>query len=368
MAYVPEHFAPEVVEKINKPKKKIHFFGIFLLILFTLLMAFSVKVWDYTWAQLEVYEQNHIKYAEEAFMEKFRLNRIDEILDEKQLQYDTFNTRDEYKKYMLDIFGGDYTGAKSVKGRTLEDGSVLYDVYLGNTKFCQYKVSPKQDGGWTYSVEDNFADLFVKTKSFKAYVPEDAQVFADGIKLDSGYISNEKYEIHDFDDLDDKTLIPRFKVYDSGSIFLNEPQVDIMTADSGEMIITEGKGAYYALPKPTDEQLAEIKKTAEEAAIVYAKYITQDDKFASLEKYLVKESEFYRKVRNFYHDWYRDHTVTYENVEFSDITMYNENCFKLHIEFDYHVDIGYKTNDYDVEYTMCMIKQDGIWKIAGMIM
>ncbi|MGN0675034.1 MAG: hypothetical protein ACI4KG_04745 [Oscillospiraceae bacterium] len=368
MAYIPQHYYPEDAEKASEPKKKFHFFPIFLLALFTVLMYLSTLVWNYTWQQLEIYEANHIKYAEEAFMEKFRLNRIDDILDEKAPEYDIFNSRDEYMQYMLDTFGSDYTSAKSVKGKTLDDGSVLYDVYLGNIKFAGYTVTPKSSGGWTYSAEDLNDSLFVKTKSFKACVPVGAKAYANGVQLEKSFISEEKYEIHDFDDLDDKSLIPQFEVYETGNIFLNEPEILITCADGGDMTVTEEKGVYYALPVPTEEQTAELKAAAEEAAIVYAKYITKDTSFESLKKYLVSDSEFYRRIKNFYHDWYRDHTVTYDNVEFSDITMYNENCFRLHIAFDYHVNIGYKVNDYDVEYTMCMIKLDGEWKIASMIM
>lgn len=365
MSYTAEHFA-ESSAKV-KPKKKRHIYSIVLLGIFTLLMFLSTLVWNFTWEQLELYEAGHIRHAEEKLSEKFRLNQIDVILDEKCLEYDLLNRREDYLTYMLDVFGNDYTSAKMIKGRTLEDGSVLYDVWLGNTKFAEYTLF-KDGDNWDYTSADLNEELFVKTHSVKAVVPEGAEVLANGEILGSEFISSETYEIHDFDDLDDKGLIPRFTVYDTGNIFISEPDVKVYGKNGQELVLAEDKKVLRALPEPTAEQLAEIKAAAEESALAYAMYITQDTSFEPLKKYLVADSELYRRIKGFYHDWYRDHTTTYDNVVFSDIVMYDEEHFTLHIEFDYHVNIGYRVNDYEVEYTMSLIKIDGEWKIAGMIM
>ncbi len=364
MSKTAEHF----IEAPAAPKrKKRHIFSIFLLVFFTVLMFLSTRVWSYAWDFLENYESNHIRHAEEAFMEKFRLNRIDEILDEKAIQYDEYNRREDYMSYMLEVFGRDYTSAKSVKGRTLEDGSVCYSVYLGSVLFAEYTLSPLSEGGWSCTPSDLNDELFVKTHGVKLFVPEGAEVRFNGAAADSGFVSSEVYETHDYDDLDDKGLIPKFTVYDTGNIFISEPTAEVYK-NGVKLSLTKEKDGFLALPQPTEEQLAEIKAAAEEAALTYAMYITQDISFEPLKQYLVTESEFYRRIKGFYHDWYRDHTTTYDNVVFSDIVMYDETHFKLHIDFDYHVNIGYRTNDYDVEYTMCLIKLDGEWKISGMIM
>lgn len=363
-----EHFA-ETLAKTDKakPKKKRHIYSIFLLGFFTVLMFLSTLVWDFTWEQLELYEAGHIRHAEENLSEKFRLNQTDVILDEKSIEYDRFNRREDYMTYMLDVFGNDYTSAKMIKGRTLEDGSVLYDVWLGNTKFAEYTLFKNGDY-WDYTSADLNDQLFVKTHSVKVVVPERAEVRANGEILGGEFVSAEEYTVHDFDDLDDKSLIPRFTVYDTGAIFISEPEVRVYGENGKELVLAEEKKILRALPEPTAEQLAEIKAAAEESALAYAMYITQDTSFEPLKKYLVEDSELYRRIKGFYHDWYRDHTTTYDNVVFSDIVMYDENHFTLHIEFDYHVNIGYRVNDYEVEYTMSLIKLDGVWKIAGMVM
>ena len=248
-----------------------------------------------------------------------------------------------------------------------EDGSVLYDVWLGNTKFAEYTLFKNGDN-WDYTSADLNDQLFVKTHSVKVVVPERAEVRANGEILGGEYVSAEEYTVHDFDDLDDKSLIPRFTVYDTGAIFISEPEVRVYGENGNELVISKEKKTLHALPEPTAEQLAEIKAAAEESALAYAMYITQDTSFEPLKKYLIADSELYRRIKDFHHDWYRDHTTTYDNVVFSDIVMYDEGHFTLHIEFDYHVNIGYRVNDYEVEYTMSMIKLDGEWKIAGMIM
>lgn len=181
MSYTAEHFAetPAKASKKEKPKKKRHIYSIVLLGIFTVLMFLSTLVWDFTWEQLELYEAGHIRHAEENLSEKFRLNQIDAILDEKCIEYDRFNRREDYMTYMLDVFGNDYTSAKMIKGRTLEDGSVLYDVWLGNTKFAEYTLF-KDGDNWDYTSADLNDNLFVKTHSVKVVVPEGAEVRANG--------------------------------------------------------------------------------------------------------------------------------------------------------------------------------------------
>ncbi len=365
--YIPEHFSEDDVRKYLKPKKRFHVFPIILLVLFTVMMYLTTLVWDYTWDRLEEYEAGNIKYAEEAFMEKYRMNCFEDIFAEKAVAADEFNGVDDYKEYMLDVYGSDYTDAQFVKGKTHDDGSVTYDIYLGNVHFAEYTVIP-EGNGWIYESEDMNDELFVKSVSVKICVPKGASVYANDTLLDKKYMTSEKYEIHDYDDHDDKTLIPQFEIYDTGDIFILEPEIKVCGTDGREMFLEEKDGMYYALPVLSEEALEEIKTISEKAAITYAMYITQDINFEAVEKYLVKESEFYRRIKNFYHDWYRDHTVTYDNVEFSDVVMYNDDMIKLHISFDYHVNIGYKINDYDVEYTMCMVRIDGEWKIASMVM
>lgn len=372
MKKAPEHFKGTESTVPPKPEKKRHTFSIVLLAFFTVLMFLSVCVWDYTWNRLEKYEATNIKRAEEDITEKFRLNKTDEILDEKAVEYDRFNRREDYMKYMLETFGSDYTGAELVKGRTGEDGTVQYEIYLGNVKFAEYSAVPVSGGnGWNCVPADLNDELFVKNHSVKIIVPEGAEVLANGTVLGKEFISAEKYEIHGYDGLDDKTLIPCFTVYDTGKIFISEPEVRAFDKNGRELAIADGEKdlqALIALPEPDGAQLAEIKSAAEKSALTYAMYITQDTSFEPLKQYLVPDSELYRRIKGFYHDWYRDHTTTYDNVVFSDIVMYDEEHFSLHIEFDYHVNIGYRTNDYAVAYTMCLIKLDGEWKIAGMIM
>lgn len=387
MKYVPEHFRPNE----PKPKKRSHAFGVFLILIFLLIIAFGVYVWKMEWKFLEKYEEHHISHAADALMEKYKANDVDAILNEKSPEYDRFNDRDDYLRYMEDTFGSDYTAAERVKGRTDKDGSVHYDVYLGNVKFASYTLSPDGNhdkfwnGGpidllpdnirsmlaredWVMSADNLNDQLFVKTYGFKVCVPKGAAVFADGISIGSDMLSDETYVIHDYDDLDDKSLIPQFEIFEAENIFLNEPVITVKAADGTDMQLTEKNGMLTALPVPSDALLAEVEEFSQKASLAYAMYITQDAPFSDAEIYIVKDSEFMRKVKNFWHDWYRSHTVSHDEFVFSDIVMYDEEHIKLNISFGYHVNIGYKVNDYDVEYTLMLIKLDGEWKIASMIM
>mgnify|MGYP004637989021 FL=1 len=68
------------------------------------------------------------------------------------------------------------------------------------------------------SADDLNDQLFVKTYGFKVCVPKGAAVFADGISIGSDMLSDETYVIHDYDDLDDKSLIPQFEIFEAENI------------------------------------------------------------------------------------------------------------------------------------------------------
>ena len=113
MSHTAEHFAetPAKTDK-SKPKKKRHIYPIFLLGFFTVLMFLSTLVWKFTWEQLELYEAGHIRHAEENLSEKFRLNQIDVILDEKCIEYDRFNRREDYMTYTSAFFISSHSSSK----------------------------------------------------------------------------------------------------------------------------------------------------------------------------------------------------------------------------------------------------------------
>lgn len=358
----------------NRKKKKVNIFAVIILCMFTVLLSASVILWNELWNFLVSYEKANEDYVINDYMQSYTNNDFTSVFTLMGVQYDDFNSEEDYIKFFKENYSDSLTEAKAIKTGS-ESGNLTYSVCVGeNTKISGFVLSP--DGnpdkyghqGWTVTTEQTAEKLFPKMCSAKVYVPKGTSVCVNGIKLGSKYLSSEEFSAKEYNDLDDETLRPAFEVYDTGDIFLNKPEVTAYDKAANLMKLTEKDGAYYAFATLSDEELENIKAFAEEFSVTYAKYVTKDVPFDNVIPYLVKESEYYRRVRAFYNEFYRDHTLTYDNVKFGEPIVYDDTHVVIDISFDYHVNIGYKTNDYDVKYTLILIKLDGKWKIASMML
>lgn len=355
-------------------KKKVNIFAVIMLCMFTILMTVSAIIWKELWSFLASYENTNEDYIIEDYMQVYENNDFEAVFELMGVQYDYFNSKEDYIEFFKENYADSLTEAKAVKTGSEKD-SLIYSVCVGdNIKISEFVLSP--DGnpnkyghqGWTTATELTAEKLFPKMHSAKIYLPVGSKACVDGKELDASFISSEEYSVKDYNDLDDETLRPAFEVYSTGDIFLNKPEVTVFDKAVSPMKLTEKAGAYYAYGTISDEELEKIKVFSENFSVTYAKYVTKDVPFDNVIPYLVTESEYYRRVRAFYNEFYREHTLTYDNVKFSEPVVYDDTHVKIDISFGYHVDIGYRTNDYDVKYTLILIKLNGEWKIASMML
>lgn len=373
--YKPIKQEPETVEEekvIPAKKRKSRIFALCMIIFCGLCLISSCFAWTKLWDFLESYETTNQKYAVDEYMKQYKSNDIVSILNILGVKYDDYNTESEYIKFFKKNYTEDVSQAIALKASTSNDVTT-YNVCINkNIKLSEFTLSP--DGkknkygheGWKAETIQTADELFPKYNSAKVYIPKGAVAYVNGTALTSKYRSSEDYSVKFYDGLDDTSLRPEFEVYDTGSIFLNVPQVTVKDADGNDMRIEEKNGSYYAYSSIDGAELEELKKYAENFSVTHAKFITKDTDFDSVSPYLVQESDYYRKVHSYWNEYYRQHTITYDNLKFSDPIVYDSNHVVIDISFGYHVDIGYMTNDYDVEYTLCLIKINGEWKIASM--
>ena len=375
-----QHYKPikqeaETIEEekaVSAKKKKPRIFALCMVIFGGLCLICSCFAWAKLWDFLESYETTNQKYAVDEYMMQYKNNDIPAILNILGVQYDDFNTENEYVKFFKENYTEDVSQAIALKAST-SNNVTTYNVCINkNVNISEFTLSPdgkKNDyghEGWKAETIQTADELFPKYNSAKVYIPKGATVYVNGTALTSKYLSSEDYSVKFYDGLDDTSLRPEFEVYDTGSIFLNAPQVSVKDSDGNDMRIEEKSGSYYAYSSIDNAELEELKKYAENFSVTHAKFITKDTDFDSVSPYLIQESDYYRKVHSYWNEYYRQHTITYDNLKFSDPIVYDSNQVVIDISFGYHVDIGYMTNDYDVEYTLCLIKINDEWKIASM--
>lgn len=354
--------------EMNSVKKKKSVFGSVVCIIFCLVFIGIAFTWNYLWLFLDAYEKTDSKYVTNEVMKPFLNNDISKILEMSGVQSDELNTHDDYIKYFKEHYCESLTVAQLVPAeKTAEiqkykiacDGKALFDVTLtrsGNADKYGFR-------GWSVKTDSNLT--FEKKHSVKAYVPQGAEVLANGVKIGENYLVKEEYSVPGYGGLPEGLSTPVFNVYMVDG-FLNKPTVDIlMNGEKADFSETE-KGTYYALQSPSEA----LKNTASQLvaadAVLYVKFITTDATFTELAERLVSNTDFYKAVRGFSNEWYIDHTFSSDNPEISELEVYDDNHFSALTEFTYYVKPlkGWHLTDYKVKYKIYYINTAEGWKIS----
>ena len=121
------------------------------------------------------------------------------------------------------------------------------------------------------------------------------------------------------------------------------------------------------LPIPKD-QIEGLKKLTETMTKKYAEFVAKDVSFAEFSPYLYKNTKLYDDLREFYNGWFTGHEkYGFEDVKFFGMQSFDDTHCVVGIEFKYFV---FKSNvrfDYHVKYNVYLLKVQGKWLIADLI-
>lgn len=357
-----DYFLP----KIKKGYRKASVFWPVLIIVFTIVFIGIVFVWNSLWNYLKAYEAHNPIHTVEKYVDFYKNGDISKILKSQGIKFDKFNDENQYYTYIKNTYGDNFKDIKALKTKS-EGKKLNYNVYLNDKKIAQLSLSPngKTDDynmeGWNISS----SSLYKKQYSAKIYIPEGNTPYLNNIKVTDEYKLDESYGIDDYNSLDDKSLLPKFVVYEVKEL-LNKPVVSVKDKNEKELKVTEKDGAYYALPQIDESLKKELEQLTEKIGSDYAKFSTSQIKFEDISPYLVKESSYYKRVKSFVNEWTKERKFSYDNVKFGQIIMYDDTHVVTDISFTYHINLGYKVNNYDVHYKMSLIKINGKWLVAEM--
>ncbi len=148
---------------------------------------------------------------------------------------------------------------------------------------------------------------------------------------------------------------------------VGQPQLQASMEGSGECRVEwQDKAATVYLPA-SEELQQQVTPLAQEVSQLYARFITQDASFTQLAAYLVKGTEFYTSLTQFYNGWYTTHdSYKFENLEISDFQMYSSDHLSCRAKFDYSVYRGSLQYDFPSTYILYCQRTDSGWKLANL--
>lgn len=351
-------------------QKKSKGFRIFFIFFILALVIISASALLTLWKALEVYEQcvpeNTVASITEILSGESRLSYIESTC---QAPLTPFESAQALAKATAESISGEIT---FIKKASSDDNTLTYDLKANKTKFAvlTLKKSPKKQ---LFGIEkwdmSNIEYTVAPEQSCIVRIPSDAKLLINGVEASDKYISNAQLPVDSFSNLPESLTVPYFIEYTVSDLF-EAPSIQVLNADSAplEAVADPQSGVYTAHDLLDESEKSTISELAEEVARTYAMFVTKDKTFASISKYLIKDSEYYKTLRHFDNSWYNDHEKTaFKNISEGNLTAYGADYISCDITFDYVLTRRGKEFVYNSSYTICFAKLDGEWKVSNIL-
>lgn len=351
-------------------KKKKPVFAIVMVILVILSAVAIVLTLRWLWDSLERYESGTPDTAMRDYLARLGSGDFDLILEDADFTADALNTGEDYKACLARNYDGIDPASPQIDFRLTtakgEEGWQQYLIFEAEQELGELWISPApEESGRKWLVRGAVGYL----PGYTVTAPQHLEVSVSGRKLDHSNAKIEEIAVPVFDFLPDEKARPKLVRYTTGQTLYSQ-EVAVTGPGGAPCVLQkeEGQGderrleAWESLPTEREE---EYRGLIEQAAKIYAAFITADAKFDELKPYLLPDTEFYEGVRTFYSGWYIDHdSFGYENISIEEITAWSEDTFSGHISFDYIIHQGWRVHTFPSSYHMSFIRSEGEWKLV----
>lgn len=244
----------------------------------------------------------------------------------------------------------DLDNPKIIKGET----SNSFYIYEKDKKILELSAI-KNGTDWEITEKENFVSpIFISA-------PKDSEVLIKNLKL---FPTSDKKEglSESYLQITDEKNLPNVNIYKISS-YLSMPELSLISEIGNNCEILKGDNNNIIMTLPISKKAEkEFRGKIEEVAKIYARYITNDAKFAELSKLLYKNTSYYNEVRLFFNDWYAHDSYDFKDVKVSNIIRTADNAFEGDIEFTYVQKKGRKEITFPSKYHIPFVFSDNKWQ------
>lgn len=310
------------------------------------------------WGQLDAFEKSSPENAIKEFINVLYTDTSPHAMQLANVKETEFFSELDYQKYMQENLG---TDPKKIIIVPLETNDTFskFQLFSADFGYVNLKLTKNKEGKFLIQQDE------IVLKSLKLTVPEYAKVLANGKLLDEKFKTDEKTPIKSFDTLKNKSKLPKQTSYNITG-FLKEPQIEIEGIDKKYMIEKKVDDVIQIEVLPTLVEKNEVEAIAKNASKAYVSFVNDDKSFPYFGKYLERQTEYYDKVKTFDNTWATDHTsIVFGEMQAENTMAYSPNHFVTTIKFDSIVKNKNKSRTYKNEYTISLIKENGIYKVVN---
>ncbi len=308
-----------------------------------------------------------------------RVNTVKSIVRESLEKGDIYTLKDKFAIKISDYetkenanaaFKEFIKGSKSfdiVKTAKLLDGaSNAFVIKSGNKKILTVYLKKGEKSGKfgldTYKVlSAELASELYKTVTVKTY---------STVKL-----SVNGKEVNETDAKDDKLpKLPKNVLPDNAITkqtlklenLLNE-KITLTAKENGKDLETEQSENLFVVKEALDETGKKYEQFAIEATETYAAYMQNDKSFATLSKYLLPATDFYKNLKTSAVSFAWKHNgYEFKNVKSSENHKYSDNLYSFRISLTQVLKLGNREYVDNVDKNVFVLNQNGTLKIVDM--
>jgi|GEM_PF-4569306 len=342
----------------KKPDKKRSFFKWGLLGFGALNIVIIIAAFSFLWGYLEEYEASRPRTAVEEYLVLLQQKDYPAAFSKASFEKNEFLDEGVMTRHIERTLGEDLSHAivTEVAGYENTDERKC-DIVVDRKKL---RVHLKNSGRksrhnfpvWEMSLESPPSQKLTVT------APAQAKIMMNGKELPERFRKPETTPVASFSTLKNPALAPRTAFYEVNGLF-EQPEITATLDGVPAQVTTDGTTVTVSATPP-ENTLNSYQKLAEDAAKVYAAFITKDNSFTGYKKYLHTETTYYDEVKGFYNGWYSDHEKNgYENIKHGKTESYGESAFTAEISFDYFIMRNGKKSVFPSSYVLSFLKKDG---------
>lgn len=352
----------------NQPIKKQRSYHSHFPLFFTLYTLFCLSIVGtglyLLWGFLAQYDQNAPDQIAAAAAATIENGDYSLIQSSEQLQPSRFADANRIQKWVES-----YLKEKEVSSRRSTKTSNQYLLSANGEDFASFTLIPEGEPN-LYGMQPHQITQ-VKTfipflTDFQIEAPAQAVVTVNGVTLLPEEQIPTEQEFSAYANLPEPQTAPQKVTYQLDSL-AGIPEISAQMPNGICEISAKGKKAI--ITAKADPSLIEIlTPLASESAQLYARFITQDASRNQLSPYLLKGTEFYQKLSEFYNGWYITHdSYQFGEVKIDDFQAYSSQHISCDVSFDYQIRRGSKTYDFPSAYTLYFILTEDEWKVANIL-
>ncbi len=279
------------------------------------------------------------------------------VYEDSQLIAPHLNGREEYIAKLQEIYKDADLSAIEFYNVDTVDGVEVYDLYSNGKYLASLKLLQAADGSYHASTE------FSGNNSYTIEVPTGYKIMVNGIEMTEDNMIRYNETATNFKGMKDQSTAPKVDTYLLENL-LGEPKIEMMGDGEYTTLKDVVTGTIYVGESVTDP---EVLNTLVNYATTCAKLPAQEATLGQVAGISVTASDWYDRISTMQNAWFTAHgTSNFSNQKAFNVIAQSEDSVVGYVTFEYFADNGEVHRTWHSGYQVSLVRQNGVWKIAGM--